>query len=935
MKKRTERVLSLLLVLAMLAGFMIPAGAAGTESGTQRLDFERTENDSSERLTDTAEDAYEEPVHADSDIVRVSIIMDDAPAMELYGTTDVTANAAVANYREELKAQQTTVARQIETATGEALDVVWNLTFAANLISANVPYGQIAQIEQVPGVQKVVLETRYSPMVVDQNETADPNMATSPVQIGSSAAWAAGYTGAGSRIAVIDTGIDPDHQSFAAAGYEYSLEQLAEKKGEDVETFKAGLNLLDQDKIEDVLDQLNIKDYPAATSSNLYLSSKVPFAYNYIDQSLIVDHDHDNQTEHGSHVEGIAAANAYIQKEDGSFVNALDEVKVQGVAPDAQLIVMKVFGISGGAYDSDYMAAIEDAIVLGCDSINLSLGSASPGFTRNSEYQDILNSLCENGSVVAIAAGNAGYWAENAMDNRSYLYNGDVNFQMAGSPATYTNSLAVASVDNDGYTGTYFTVNDTPVFYNETIFNNRSLKTLLGTRDYVFLDSPGDDGDYWNLPEHGEEVEGKIVFVERGSISFSEKANQGGSYGAAAVIVYNNTTGTINMDLSDAQFDIPCVSITKADADMIRRASSYVEPDYSDPDQMDSVGYYVGRLTITKDIDSVQYNSDYYTMSSFSSWGVPGSLELKPEITAPGGSIYSVDGSKAGGKSYETMSGTSMATPQVAGMAALVGQYIRENKLDEKTGKSARQLINSLLMSTATPVINGENEMPYSVLQQGAGLANVNDAINAKSFLLMDDNLSGTAADGKVKAELGDDPKRDGDYSFGFSIHNLNGEQQEYTFSAELFTQAIRTVKGVEYLDTLTTPVAARVSYEVDGQTFVPTSKIVCDVNRDGVTDEKDAQLVLDSVVGLETLDAEQQTIADVDEDGAVTSLRRLSDSQGPYHCLGRCAPRLQGRCDRAYRADGRDQGDAGRGIQDRRLHRRLRLRRHRQHPRW
>lgn len=211
--------LSLLLVLAMLAGFMIPAAAAGTESGTQRLDFERTDNAGSERLTDNAEDAYEEPVHAASDVVRVSIIMDDAPAMELYGTTDVTANAAVANYREELKAQQTTVARQIETATGEALDVVWNLTFAANLISANVPYGQIAQIEQVPGVQKVVLETRYSPMVVNQNETADPNMATSPVQIGSSAAWAAGYTGAGSRIAVIDTGIDPDHQSFAAAGY--------------------------------------------------------------------------------------------------------------------------------------------------------------------------------------------------------------------------------------------------------------------------------------------------------------------------------------------------------------------------------------------------------------------------------------------------------------------------------------------------------------------------------------------------------------------------------------------------------------------------------------------------------------------------------------------------------------------------------------------
>ena len=871
MKKRyLSRVLSLLLVLTMLAGFLIPAGAAGTESGTQGLEFEKTENVGSEMLTETAEGEEKEDAatHADSDVVRVSIVLDKAPAMELYGTADITANTAVDSYRNELKAQQNSVARKIETATGEKLDVVWNLTFAANLISANVEYGQIEQIRGISGVQKVVLETRYVPMVVDQNETANPNMATSPVQIGSSTAWAAGYTGAGSRIAVIDTGIDTDHQSFAEAGYEYSLGQLAEKKEMDADAFKAGLKLLGKDEIAQKLDQLNIKDYPAATTDNLYVSSKIPFAYNYIDQNITVDHDHDRQGEHGSHVEGIAAANAYIEKTDGTFVNALDEVKVQGVAPDAQLLVMKVFGASGGAYDSDYMAAIEDAIVLGCDSINLSLGSAAPGFTRCEEYEAILNKLCENGSVVAIAAGNAGYWAEHETNNVGLLYNGDVNFQTAGSPATYTNSLAVASVDNSGYTGTYFTVNGKQVFYNETTYNNRALSTLLGTHEYIFMDNPGDDGDYLNLPEDGEEAEGKIVFVERGSISFSEKANQGGSYNAAAVIVYNNQPGTINMDLSDAQFDIPCVSITKADADMIRSASEAIDYEkWEEP-----FTYYTGSLTVTSDVDSVQYNPDYYTMSSFSSWGITGSLELKPEITAPGGSIYSVNGAIAGGKAYETMSGTSMATPQVAGMAALMGQYVRENKLVEKTGKSARQLINSLLMSTATPVINGENEMPYAVIQQGAGLANVNDAINAKSFLMMDDNLSGTAADGKVKAELGDDPDRTGKYSFGFTINNLNGEQQEYTFSTELFTQAIRTVKGAEYLDTLTTPIAANVSYEVNGQTFVPTSKIVCDVNRDGVTDEKDAQLVLDSIVGLETLDAEQQQIADVSEDGKVTT---------------------------------------------------------------
>ena len=73
-------------------------------------------------------------------------------------------------------------------------------------------------------------------------------------------------------------------------------------------------------------------------------------------------------------------------------------------------------------------------------------------------------------------------------------------------------------------------------------------------------------------------------------------------------------------------------------------------------------------------------------MSDFSSWGVPGTLEMKPEITAPGGNIYSVNGLIAGGTSYENMSGTSMATPQVAGMVALVAQYIRESGLTQKTG---------------------------------------------------------------------------------------------------------------------------------------------------------------------------------------------------------------------------------------------------------
>ena len=120
-------------------------------------------------------------------------------------------------------------------------------------------------------------------------------------------------------------------------------------------------------------DELNVSIDPDAA----YVNSKLPFGYNYKDADYDIVHDNDEQGEHGSHVAGIATANSYIAKDEG-FVKALDEVYVQGVAPEAQLLTMKVFGKSGSPYDSDYFAAIEDAIVLGADSVNLSLGSIDP-----------------------------------------------------------------------------------------------------------------------------------------------------------------------------------------------------------------------------------------------------------------------------------------------------------------------------------------------------------------------------------------------------------------------------------------------------------------------------------------------------------------------------------------------------------------------------
>ena len=162
---------------------------------------------------------------------------------------------------------------------------------------------------------------------------------------------------------------------------------------------------------------------------------------------------------------------------------------MHGAAPDAQVLVMKVFGDEGGAYDSDYTAAIEDAIVLSADTINLSLGSASPGPSkaRTEAYQKIFDDLENASSVVTVSSGNAGYWAKNA-DPIGYLYSDGVSMQTDGQPGSYANSLTVASVDNDGFIGNYLLIGQDPIAPSETTgFTNKPISTIVGEHEFVFF----------------------------------------------------------------------------------------------------------------------------------------------------------------------------------------------------------------------------------------------------------------------------------------------------------------------------------------------------------------------------------------------------------------------------------------------------------------
>lgn len=844
-------VLSLSLVTPTWAADKTPA--SGTGNG---LTWEKIDNRSTDLRLDknNAEKvAQDTPEYADTDVVRVSIVLKDASTLAKgYSSEDIAANSAAMKYRQKLETKQEKMAKTISKKAlgGEALDVVWNLTLAANIISANVEYGQIEKIEKISGVEAVLIETRYEPCVVKDNETTDPNMATSGSMIGSHVAWADGYTGAGSKVAIIDTGADTDHPSLDPDAFTYAVKD-------------SGATLMTAADLTDtVLEQLNAsKKMPGVTADQLYVNAKIPYGFNYVDDDLDITHANDKQGDHGSHVTGIAAGNRYIKNEDGSFSPALDTALTQGVAPDAQVFVMKVFGTNGGAKDSDYMAAIEDAILLGADSVNLSLGSGNPGTSRNSyaAYQAIMENITNSGAVVSISAGNSGNWFENTANG--YPYAESNSWTTTGSPGSYTNSLGVASVDNVGGTGDYVEVAGKKLFYTDTTSAPiQPLTTLAGEQQFVYVDTAGNAEDFAAVKDI---LSGKIAICNRGSIAFTDKGNNAISNGAIALIVANNEAGTISMATDGYNYTAPYVSILQADGEYIKASSEKHTTD-------SGLVYYTGTMTVGASAAVNHASADYYTISSFSSWGVPGSLEMKPEITAPGGNIYSL---KDGG-TYQNMSGTSMAAPQITGMAALVAQYIRENDLTKQTGLTVRQLAQSLLMSTAEPMVEDYGEDGdgyYPVLRQGAGLANVANAVTSGTYILMDEGANSGAADGKVKVELGDDPARTGKYSFGFTIHNLEDEAAYFDLSADFFTQDLMSSDGVNFEDTRTTPVASNVNWTVDGEyaAFLNDTLKDCDFNGDGKVDADDGQALLDYVTGVRA-DIEHKDAADFDNDNGI-----------------------------------------------------------------
>ncbi|MCC2718103.1 cell wall-binding repeat-containing protein [Finegoldia magna] len=577
--------------------------------------------------------------------------------------------------------------------------------------SAKVKAKDIDKLRKQPGVKKVTTQMKAE----RPKGGASPSLATAPGMIKADTLWDQyKLSGQGMLISIIDTGVDPNHKDM----------QL---NSSDFQKYK------NEDAVNKVITENGLK--------GKWFSNKIPYGYNYADESQEI-RDSGIGGYHGMHVAGIVAAN-------GDAKNG----GVRGVAPNAQLLAMKVFSndaLVSTVYEEVWLKAIDDSVKLGADVLNMSLGMGS-GYSRDgvSPTNEAFNKAKAAGVVCAVAMGNdrVTNWGGEGKTNLAI----NPDFGTTGHPAVADPSYAVASMENTNLRGRNVLVEETDIAISTGTAEGADEDTTTGYREYVHVGLGNSEKDDYK----GQDVTGKIVLAQRGKASFNEKANLAKEKGAAGIIIYNTTDGNNLSFMSGMENkEFPSVFISyEAGQQLIKLLEEK-------PQQ---------KINITK-VQSVK-NDKGGQMSEFSSWGITPDLRLKPDIAGVGGQIYST----INDNKYTMMSGTSMATPQVAGASALVMQRLYKDGFlkrtaDGKPDPKQEYLTVLVMMNTATPVKDTEVDEAslYTPKQQGAGLVNLENVVKT--------NATVTATGGK-------DTKEDGKLELGEV-----GEQFNATFKLKNYS---------------------------------------------------------------------------------------------------------------------------------------------------
>jgi len=604
-----------------------------------------------------------------------------------------------------------------------------------NAISVKTKYKYLETIENYCGVSYIMLNDTFN---MADTEEGDSGAVTNVVDVYDTGIYKSdsvagmGITGKGTSVAILDSGFDCSHEVF--------------------QRMPEGDLAFTQQDISLVLNSLNAKQTTKSLSlMDVYYSNKIPYVYDYADKDYdVFPYD----SEHGTHVAGIIGGSSNV---------------ITGVAVDTQLVLMKVFSdTDSGANTDDILSALEDAVLLGVDCINMSLGS-SCGFAREedgSRLNEVYDKIFDSGINLLCAASNsysAGFGGAQGDTNK--VTNPDSG--TVGSPSTYAAALSVASIS--GTKSKYLVANGKDIIFfkesnsidaKENNFYDELYKKLIEagsissnaetvTLDYVTIPGVGLQINYDDL-----DLTGKVALIRRGDNTFEEKALNAKNAGAIACIIYNNIDGDIIMSMGKTDH-IPTISISKSDGQLLASTKT-------------------GTITLSYNQQAGPF------MSEFSSWGPTADLQIKPEITAHGGNIYS----SVLGNKYDSLSGTSMACPNLCGVMVLIRQFINE-KYPDATAKERSVLCNQYLMSTATIALNEEGN-PYSPRKQGAGLASLKQAVTTDAFLTVD-------GIDKTKLELGDDKNRTGIYKMEFNLVNTSNKNLSYKLGVIGMTETVST----------------------------------------------------------------------------------------------------------------------------------------------
>ncbi len=616
-----------------------------------------------------------------------------------------------------LRTQKSALA-QINRAIDARVEPQRQYTTLLNGFSATVTYGQYKAIRKLDCVQSAFISPTFELL---------PDTANSNRMIGGGIYNTTGFTGEGMLVAILDTGVDMSHEIFRTAPKSPSLTR---------EKLQSMLEQYDF-QVEQIISGISVSD--------LYYSAKIPFQFDYGDKDK--DGNPGEKGSHGTHVASTAAGNVGVND------------AVMGVAPQAQIINMNVFKSTGGASYADILAALEDCILLGVDVANLSLGSdcgyidydSEDAFTKS--LLDVFERTGESGVSLAVAAGNAYNAAYgDAFGGKALASNPD--YGLVSEPSTYGESLSVAAVSNGVVNSPYVTVGGKDLAYQDsaTISEDENAKpfrslSARGSIEYVVVPNYGAEEDYAGL-----DLTGKIALVQRGGgMYYEQKERNAANAGAIGMLVYNNVPGMLYMSITD--WKIPCAFVSQAAGEYMKQQQT---------------------KTLSVAAADALVESPTYGMADFSSWGATTELTLKPELTAPGAGIYAA---VPGG--YESMDGTSMASPHVAGGMAIVQQALKARDAS-MSGADRKHMTDTLLMSTAH-VIYDNDGVPYSPRKQGAGLMSINDAVNTRGYL----SVAGME---RPKLELKDDPAMKGVYTMTFTVHNTGSDTLYYDVTPIVLT---------------------------------------------------------------------------------------------------------------------------------------------------